>query len=350
MNKKKSKIVYNVFIIATLLFCLIVSCVYVYREIKYKFLNINLSSNNNSSSITVTDEIKSGWFPEKSNPVIGNEETTGTVFDPFVMEKDGKYYMYVSTRKDGNIGLSESNNGKDWSKIKTVLSCDVNSGWEFEINRCSVVFYDEKYYMYYTGQQNNISRIGVAIGDNVYNFKKHDGHILSPEYKWEGESVMNPFVIYDEDEKIFKMWYSAGETYEPDVICYAESKDGINFHKYENNPIFLKGDNWYDCDKVSVGHIIKKDGKYIMFYIGYENVDTARVCYAVSKDGKNNWQRGKNNPIIGRVANTWNKYAVYKPSVIYDNESERWLLWCNGRSDLGEFIGLYYYNGSNFGY
>ncbi len=87
-----------------------------------------------------------------------------------------------------------------------------------------------------------------------------------------------------------------------------------------------------------------------MFYIGYENVDTARVCYAVSKDGKNNWQRGKNNPIIGRVANTWNKYAVYKPSVIYDNESERWLLWCNGRSDLGEFIGLYYYNGSNFGY
>ena len=36
---------------------------------------------------------------------------------------------------------------------------------------------------------------------------------------------MNPFVMYEDGK--FKMWYAAGETYEPNVICYAESDDGV---------------------------------------------------------------------------------------------------------------------------
>jgi len=54
---------------------------------------------------------------------------------------------------------------------------------------------------------------------------------MIPEFDFEKKWVMNPHVIYDKDEKIFKMWYEAGETYEPDVIYYAISKDGINWIK-----------------------------------------------------------------------------------------------------------------------
>ena len=69
--------------------------------------------------------------------------------------------------------------------------------------------------------------------------------MIKPVYFFEGKSVMNPHVIYDNEAKIFKMWYAEGETYEPDVICYAKSKDGINWIKYKGNPIFLPNKNFY---------------------------------------------------------------------------------------------------------
>lgn len=50
---------------------------------------------------------------------------------------------------------------------------------------------------------------------------------------------MNPNVIYDKAEKIYKMNYAAGEYYKPDVISYATSKDGIILEKYKNNPILI---------------------------------------------------------------------------------------------------------------
>lgn len=50
---------------------------------------------------------------------------------------------------------------------------------------------------------------------------------------------MNPNAIYDKTEKIYKMNYATGEYYEPDVICYATSKNGIIWEKYKNNPILI---------------------------------------------------------------------------------------------------------------
>ena len=84
-----------------------------------------------------------------------------------------------------------------------------------------------------------ISKIGLAMSENGNNFIKYEKNpVLIPEYEYEKYSVMNPHIIYDNKEKIFKMWYSAGETIEPDVICYATSKNGKNWIKYTNNPIF----------------------------------------------------------------------------------------------------------------
>ena len=53
------------------------------------------------------------------------------------------------------------------------------------------------------------------------------------------KNVMNPNAIYDKAEKIYKMNYAAGEYYEPDLICYATSKDRIIWEKYKNNPILI---------------------------------------------------------------------------------------------------------------
>ena len=209
--------------------------------------------------------------------------------------------MYVSWRRKGCIALSTSKDGIKWSNLKIVLNKGKPNSWESIVNRAGIILLNNIFYLWYTGQSNGRSNIGLAISNNGYDFKKYKNNpVMTPEYEHENYSVMNPHVIYDKDEKIFKMWYAAGETYEPDVICYATSKNGINWMKYEKNPIFTHSLNKLSLDYFKIGgcdvHKISNT-KYYMFYIGYSDINTARIFVAWSKNGINNWKRCK-HPII----------------------------------------------------
>ena len=285
------------------------------------------------------------WIKYDLNPILGNSNT-GTVFDPFVIRHNNLYKMFVSWRKKGAIALSISEDGLNWGDLKIVLNKGEEKSWESIVNRACVLIFKNKFYMWYTGQKNDKSEIGLAISDNEENFIKYKYNpILKPEYFFEGKSVMNPHVIFDNEEKIFKMWYAAGETYEPDVICYAISKDGINWIKYKGNPIFIPNKNLlsYDSFKVGACDIHKiTNKKYLMFYIGYTDINTARIFVAESENGINNWKRS-NKPIIKPTKNKFDKDACYKPSAFYDSKNNRWLLWYNGRSKGDEYIGVAFY-------
>ena len=286
------------------------------------------------------------WIKYKFNPVLGYNKNT-IVFDPFViLDKNNLYRMYVSWRMPGKIALSLSSDGIKWSKLRIVLEKGNSTSWESIVNRASVLYKNGMYYMWYTGQNNGESKIGFAKSKDGLYFKKLGKPVLIPEYKYEKKSVMIPHVIYDEKEKIYKMWYSAGETYEPDVIGYATSKDGINWKKYKDNPIFIPNKNKLSLDSFKVGgcdvHKIS-DNYYLMFYIGYSNINTARIFEAKSKDGITKWKRST-TPIIEPTKNEFDSNACYKPSAIYDKKNNKWLLWYNGRRYEKEFIGLATYS------
>ena len=168
------------------------------------------------------------------NPVLGNNKI-GTLFDPYVIKNTNLYKMVVSWRPKGVLALSISKDGIIWSDLKIILNKGKKESWESIVNRACLLKCYNKYYLWYTGQYRGKSNIGLAISDDGLNFKKNNNNpVLKPEYIYEKQSVMIPNVIYDYEENIFKMWYSAGEIYEPDVICYATSKDGINWVKYKN--------------------------------------------------------------------------------------------------------------------
>ena len=195
--------------------------------------------------------------------------------------------------------------------------------------------------MYYTGQENGESKIGVAVSLDCIHFRRIQANpILYPIYSYEGKSVMNPFVLYDDQDKCFKMWFSAGETSEPDVICYATSTDGIRWSRSMNNPIFSKGIEEYNQAKVSVGHVLKGANGYTMFYISYESHHNASISIAYSKNGITGWLRSRNNPIITPTRNSWDQDSCYKPSVLFSSSKHQWLLWYNGRRAFDEYIGL----------
>lgn len=202
-----------------------------------------------------------------NNPVFGGKET-GTTFDAYVSKQDKMLRMDFSYREKRSCAVVFGTDGINWSEPIITLSPNPESGWENDINRNCVLYVDGVYKMWYTGQANGHSRIGCAESDDGLNFvRKQSEPVIDLEYPWEGESVMNPCVIYENG--LYRMWYSAGETYEPNVIAYAESSNGIAWKKYHGNPIFMcEKKNFFEQDRIGGCNVIKADGGYIMFYIG----------------------------------------------------------------------------------
>lgn len=282
-------------------------------------------------------------------PVFG-DEGTGTVFDAYVWMDNGRYRMDFSWRPKKACAVTFSDDGIHWDEPIITLENNLCSGWEDDINRNCVIKVDGIYKMWYTGQAHGCrnSYIGYAQSEDGIHFERASfDPVMIPEYPWENESVMNPCVIYDEGE--YKMWYSAGETYEPNVNAYATSLDGITWKKKKCNPVFVcNRQNEYEQNRVGGCQVIKtEDMGYVMFYIGYKDIDTACICIARSPDGFTRWERSSLNPIITPTLGGWDADACYKPTALWNDAEGKWMLWYNGRTRSCEYIGYASYDKRN---
>lgn len=283
--------------------------------------------------------VSKGW-EKYETPLIGGD-ADGTFYDPFVRNVNGSYIMFVSHRDTKSIVRCDSTDGIHWSKPVCILKNDLESTWEKSVNRASFVIKDGVWHLWYTGVGDRSYKIGLAISKDGYHFDRYKGNpILTPSDIFEKNAVMNPCVIWDDRCGLFKMWYAAGEQFEPDVLCYASSEDGIIWEKSKSNPILYKSKNKYDCYKVGGCDVLKVNNAYYMFYIGYENIDTSRICVAQSINGIDGWIRLPVNPIISPTKYAWDADSVYKPSVIYNMQDKEFMLWYNGRKNHMERIGL----------
>jgi len=286
-----------------------------------------------------------GSFKKYPTPVFGGPET-GTMFDAFIRKQpDGRLRMDVSWRPRESFAVTFSDDGIHWSEPVITLGPNQASGWEQIVNR-NCVLPDPAgagWLMWYTGQVweggHGKSWIGIARSDDGIRFERfRENPVLVPEADFEKESVMNPFVMFENGK--FKMWYAAGETYEPNVICYAESDDGINWIKYSENPIFRSNpEKEYEQERIGACDVLKEDdGGYLMFYIGYRDIHTACVCAARSKDGITGWERVPENPLVMPTPDAWDAESCYKPTVVQADDGT-YRLWYNGRRGGAEFIG-----------
>lgn len=293
----------------------------------------------------LTSSVEPIFTKYTDNPILGDEDT-GSIFDAYVSKKDNIYRMDYSWRKEKALAVSFSEDGFNWSEPYITLSSNDGSGWEDDVNRNCVLEIDGKYKMWYTGQSNGFSYIGYAESNDGLNFERcFEKPILNPQFDWEGKSVTNPCVLYEEG--VYKMYYAAGETYEPNVIGYAESLDGIEWVKKDKPVLEAYKNNEWEKDRVGGVQVIKTDTNYLMFYIGYENIDIANICLAYSIDGIE-WVRYDNNLVIKPDVNSWDGDACYKPTVVWDEDNNRWMLWYNGRNEDCEYIGLAYKEGKYF--
>ena len=308
-----------------------------------------------------------GWRRYENNPVIGNE--LGECFDVSVFSRQaGGYRMYFSWRSKKSIAMTESPDGLTWESPTIVMGPRPESGWEAYVNRISVIFHEGKYWMWYSGQvcgtlineqhilyqeeENAFSWIGLAVSEDGIHWERRDEAVMKPAQAWEKKSLMCPHVVYDEEMKKFRMWYSGGGWFEPDAIGYAESRDGIHWERYAGNPVLeAVPENLWERERATACQVVRHGEWHYMFYIGFEDIDKARINMARSKDGITGWERHPENPIIvGGRAGSWDCEAAYKPFAIYEEENDRWILWYNGRRAFVEQIGVAFHDGEDLGF
>ena len=293
-------------------------------------------------------ETAGGWRKYDGNPIIGGQY--GTVFDIAVLREGGRYRMWGSWRPKKSLALFESGDGIHWSAPEIVFGPNPATNWEEDINRPAVVKRAGGYRLWYTGQAHGRSWIGYATSADGKVWKRMSAQpVLSADQPWEKVAVMCPHVIWDEEMKQFRMWYSGGEQYEPNAIGYATSPDGLHWTKHAGNPVFGPGtDKMFDQSRVAGCQVVHHGGWYYMFYIGYRDIDHAQIGIARSRDGLTGWERHPDNPLIRPGQDSWDHDACYKPFAIFDGK--RWLLWYNGRHGTFEQIGVVLHEGEDLGF
>jgi len=291
-----------------------------------------------------------GWRKYEGNPVLGGK--LGTCFDVALLPDNDVYRMWFSWRPKESVALVESRDGIHWNEPQIVLAPNPASDWEGRINRPAVLKHEGVYHMWYTGQSATRSWIGYATSPDGRTWTRMSAKpVLSPEQRWEGVAVMCPHVLWDEKTKSYRMWYSAGEQYEPNAIGCATSTNGTDWTKYKDNPVFAAGRrNPWEQHKVTACQVIPAGDWHIMFYIGFRDENRAQIGLARSRDGVTGWQRHPANPILFPIAGTWDADACYKPFAVFDSTSDRWLLWYNGRKGSVEQIGLATHAGYDLGF
>ncbi len=319
------------------------------RRIPARLKRLLLSGGDKSPQVSFRpgNETSSGWLKYIDNPVLGGKY--GTCFDASVLKNSDRILLYFSWRPEKSIALVKSTDGIHWSEPVKVLTPQESSSWELDLNRPSVLYLNDTFHLWYTGQNETSSAIGYATSSDGISFTRfQDNPVMIPDNKWELDNVMCPDVSWDSKEGHFRMWYSAGEKYEPNAIGYATSPDGVIWQKYSSNPIFQpdKDETW-EMHKVTACNVVQHDGYYYMFYIGFSDEHNAQIGIARSRNGMDGWERHPNNPVIrqGRASNSWDYHAVYKPTVLKTDQG--WSLWYNGRCNDMEQIGLATHSGDS---
>lgn len=285
-------------------------------------------------------EESGGWKKYIQNPVLSDKKNS--MFDPFVRIIDDRFVMCVSNRGNNTLEFYRSQNGTHWGDPIEILRGRAESKWERKVNRGCFLIHNGLWYLWYTGQHEGKSKIGLAISEDGVNFHRNESNpVLAPEFQFEGMAVMNPCTIWDESRQVFCMWYAAGDNYEPDVLCYAESIDGMKWEKRTKPVLTADKTKKYQKAKVGACDILHlANGLYCMAYITYENVNVARIALAYSENGICNWVLDKENPILAPTRKSWDRHSVYKPTLCFNPKTQEIMLWYNGRNNHTESIGL----------
>lgn len=270
------------------------------------------------------------WVKYAGNPVLGGEY--GSCFDLSADVCGDRHRMWFSWRPKHGIGYAESSDGLHWDvREEPVLAPPAGVDPEtHRVTRPYVLVEDDRLIMWYSEHSARQVVISRAVSQDGINWTR-TGVVMRPERSWEKSAVMCPTVLRDDDRR-YHLWYSGGDSYEPDAIGYATSLDGIRWIRVRDEPVLRPGDAW-ESDRVAGAHVFRVSEWLYAAYIGFANdYEDSAIGIARSRDGVA-WERHAGNPVLSRGgAGEFDSINVYKPFVVVDGDE--WRMWFNASSPI----------------
>ncbi len=261
--------------------------------------------------------------------------TPGTFYaghtDPgAVIYKDSLFKMwFMGIDNNWQVGYAESIDGLNWDiHPSPVLSPGpVGDIYESTVVSHTAIHTDSVYKMWYWGYIQDAGgtwnlRIGYATLPDGIKWTKYAGNpvldVGSAE-SWDQDGVWSPSVV--NIDSIYHMWYS-GRSWDTGEFRtgYATSKDGINWIKFEVNPVSEPGPAgaWDDTNQWNT-YVMHNGEFFEMWYGGAtssEEFPNSRIGYATSDDGIN-WEKYFDNPVLEPGApGTFEAARVESPKII----------------------------------
>jgi len=202
---------------------------------------------------------------------------------------------------------------------------------------------DNQFYIFYLGWNLKVTvpwlnTIGLVKTNTIDGkFEKLSMAPIMDRSNEDPFSISYPSILLDEG--IYKMWYGSNLSWGNDqskmqhVIKYAESVDLLHWTRTNQIHIPLIHKNEYALSKPWV---IKDSGIYKMWYSyrGNDNIETYRIGYAASIDGKI-WKRQDKEAGIDVSASGWDSEMICYPSVFKLNSKTYMLYNGNGYGKTG---------------
>jgi predicted GH43/DUF377 family glycosyl hydrolase len=279
------------------------------------------------------------WSKYPDNPILepgeaGSWDESG-ITDPKVVFDGESYHLWYSGSLLGTtqVGYATSPDGFTWTKSENnpVIEPGSAGSWDsVSVLAGAVIVEEELFKMWYWGFDGTMYQVGYATSSDGVNWSKYEGNPVlttGDPGSWEGEAVWAPSVIHQGD--IYQMWYVGhNKNFEERKIGYATSDDGIHWSRYEGNPVVDIGDEGdWDMNFVDCAAVIYKDNRYQMWFVGYNGISN-NVGYATSSDGVN-WEKYEHNPVLktGR-SGAWDSWGLWCSAVIY--RDGKYMMWYDG--------------------
>lgn len=210
-----------------------------------------------------------------------------------------------------------------------VMTPGSSTSWDKEtIGFGSVIYYNNKYHMWYTGGSTSDLlyrwRIGHATSDDGITWIKDPNNpvlVEGPSGSWEEHFVHNPKVMVINNT--FHMWYTGHKNkYSKGnfKIGHATSTDGSNWTKDSNNPVLTTGTaGTWENSWICIGDVLDAGTKYHLWYSGADTLSGwVKIGHATSTDGLT-WTKDPANPVlVAEGSGSWEYQRVELPSVLFD--------------------------------
>ncbi len=212
-------------------------------------------------------------------------------------------------------GAGEKNN-QLWKRHKdNPILQPIPDSWAGDwIANETIIEVGNEYYMYLDGKKGAVETIGVAISpianfDGVtWEYYENNPVLKNGPEGYDHVSVLDPSVIRFQGQ--LWMYYTALSG-PPDRICLANSNDGLNWKKHENNPLF----------NGRCPHVILKNDVLFNFYLTYNIEGGYDVRLATSRDGIT-FERWGDTPILPRGAKgSWDSFSIVTTRIFIEDDT-----------------------------